>query len=120
MTDIIECGAKGFKSVFSSDTWQIATITYDKIYSPEGFDHMKRHLGTDEVFILINGEAVLHTLEGGVLESTNIEKGKIYCVRKNTWHYLCVSKDALLAVVENKDITPDQTERMELECLLQK
>ena len=120
MTEVIECTKKGFNSVFKSDSWQIATIRYDAIYSKEGFDHMKRHLSTDEVFVLINGDAVLHTVENGALESVNIEKGKIYCVRKSTWHYLCVSEDALLAVVENKDLLPGQTERMELECLLQK
>lgn len=62
MTEVIECNLKGFNSVFKSDSWQIATITYDTQYSKEGFDHMKRHLTTDEVFVLINGEAVLHTV----------------------------------------------------------
>lgn len=114
MTDIIECNLMGFNSVFKSDSWQIATITYDTQYSKNGFDHMKRHLTTDEVFILIRGEAVLHTVENGKIENTNIEKGKIYCVRKGTWHYLEVSQDALIAVVENNNLLPEQTERMEL------
>lgn len=119
MTEIAESTKNGFCTVLKSDGWQIATITYADIYSEKGFDHMKRHLSTDEVFILVNGSAVLHTVEDGVLNSVNIEKGKIYCVRKNTWHYLCVSTDALLAVVEDKDLLPGQTERMELKCLLQ-
>ncbi len=119
MTEITESTKSGFCTVLKSDSWQVATITYSDMYSEEGFDHMKRHLTTDEVFILINGNAVLNTVEDGVLHTLNIEKGKIYCVRKNTWHYLCVSNDALLAVVENKDLLPEQTERMELKCLLQ-
>ncbi len=119
MTEVIECGQKGFNSVFKSELWQIATITYDTQYSPEGFDHMKRHMTTDEVFILLNGSAVLHTVEDGKLENINVEKDKIYCVRQGTWHYLEVSSDALLTVVEN-NILPGETERMELECLLQK
>lgn len=44
----------------------------------------------------------------------------IECGLKGAWHYLCVNKDALIAVVENKDLLSVQTERMELECLLQK
>ena len=114
MTEVIEIGLKGFNSVFKSDSWQIATITYDKGYSKEGFNHMKRHLTTDEVFTLINGNAVLHTAEDGEFIDTNVEKGKIYCVRKGTWHYLEISEDSMLMVVENKDLLPGQSERMEL------
>ena len=114
MTQIIECHSKGFNSVFKSDSWQIATITYDEGYSKENFNHMKRHLTTDEVFVLINGKAILHTFEEEKIINTNIEKGKIYCIHKGTWHYLEASKDALLIVVENKDLLPEHTERMEL------
>lgn len=119
MTDIIECGLQGFNTVFKSDSWQIATITYSRQYSKEGFCSMKRHLTTDEVFILIKGNAIIHTFENGNFENVNVEKGKIYCVKKNTWHYLEVSTDALIAVVENSELLPEQTERTEIECLLQ-
>lgn len=114
MTEVIEFNLKGFNSVFKSNLWQIATITYDKGYSKEGFNHMKRHLTTDEVFTLINGSAVLHTMENAERVDTNIEKGKIYCVHKGTWHYIKISVDAMLMVVENKDLLPEQSERMEL------
>ena len=114
MTQVIEINLKGFNSVFKSDSWRIATITYAKGYSKEGFNHMNRHLTTDEVFTLINGNAILHTMEDGERININLEKGKIYCVHKGTWHYLEVSEDAMLMVVENKDLLPEQTERMEL------
>ena len=120
MTDIAECSRKGFTPVLQSDTWQIATIQYDTQYSKAGFDHMKRHMTTDEVFILMRGEAVLHTVEDGKLESIHVDAGKIYCVRKGTWHYLEVSQDAQLAVAENNNLLPEDTERKELACLLQK
>ena len=59
-------------------------------------------------------------MEDGERININLEKGKIYCVHKGTWHYLEVSEDAMLMVVENKDLLPEQSERMELKCLLQK
>lgn len=120
MTEVISRSLNGFNSVFVSDSWQIATITYDSLYSKENFNHMKRHMTTDEVFTLLDGSALLHTVEDGKCIDTNIEKGKIYCVHKGTWHYLEVSPNAFLMVVENKDLSPEQSERMELECLLQK
>ena len=120
MTEIIDCEKEGFNSVFKSDFWQVASARYAKSYSKEDFTYMKRHLKTDEVFTLIEGEAVLHTVEDGKAVDIKIEKGKIYCVYKGTWHYLEISRDALLIIVENKDVFPEDTERMELECLLRK
>jgi len=120
MTEIIDIKQKGFNSVFSSDSWQIATITYDVSYSKDGFDHMKRHMTTDEVFTLVNGDGVLHTIEDEKIKDIKLEKGNIYCVRKETWHYLEISEDALLVVAENKDLLPKDTERMDIGCLLQK
>ena len=61
-----------------------------------------------------------YTVEDGKAADIKIEKGKIYCVHKGTWHYLELSSDALLIIVENKDVFPEDTERMELECLLRK
>lgn len=120
MTEVYTQEKSGFNTVLRSENWCIATIKYGDMYSEQGFNHMKRHLSTDEVFIPIIGGGTLHTCENGVLNSFPLEKGKIYCVRKNTWHYLCVTEDALIAVTENAGLLPEQTERMELECLLRK
>ena len=120
MTQNLSLGGKGFNSILKSDLWQIASITYDTQYSPEGFDHMKRHLTSDEAFVLLKGTATLHTYEDNQLVSTPLSVGKVACVGKGTWHYLCVSEDALVAVAENTDLLPKDTERIELECLMQK
>lgn len=120
MTEISELIGKGFNIVLKSDKWQIASITYDTQYMKENFDHMKRHLTTDEVFIPIKGTATLYTFEDGKMDNTDFEIGKTYCVKKGVWHYLCVSEDSLIAVAENTDLLPQDTERCELECLMQK
>ncbi len=114
MTGNFDLTGKGFNVVFKSDSWQIACITYSYQYSKEGFNHLKRHLTTDEVFVLIKGNAVLHTMENEKLVSETLTKEKLYCVYKNTWHYLEISEDAKLVVMENSDLLPEQTERMEL------
>lgn len=114
MINVISCKNAGFSSVFKSDTWQIATVTYAPQYSKEGFTHMKKHLNTDEVFVLVNGSAVIHTYEDGSIKTVNVEREKIYCIEKNTWHYLEISADALLVAVENSEVLPEDTERMEI------
>ena len=113
MTKIVDLEGVGFSPVFKSDSWQIACITYSEGYSKEGFNHFKRHLTTDEVFVLLKGTAVMHIYENGTIKDETLPKDKLYCVLKNTWHYLEVSEDALLVVAENADLKPNQTERME-------
>ena len=60
MIEVFTPKEKGFKTIFKSEGWQIATIMYYEQYSKDGFNHMKRHLTTDEVFVLAKGTAVLH------------------------------------------------------------
>ena len=114
MIDVVTHNGAGFSSVFKSDTWQIATVTYAPQYSKEGFTHMKKHLTTDEVFVLVKGNAVIHTYEDGSIKTITLEKEKIYCIEKNTWHYLEISNDAFLIAVENAEVLPEHTERMEI------
>ena len=62
---------------------------------------------TDEVFVLIRGEASLVLGEGaeGVerLELVEMEKRVIYNVIKGVWHNLLASQDASWIIVENRD-----------------
>ena len=120
MTGKIKPGESGFCSILKSDGWQIASITYSSQYSKEGFTSMKRHLTSDETFILVRGNAMLHTVEDGKLISEDLEKETVYCVYKNTWHYLEISEDALLFVTENSKMLPQESETEDLECLMQK
>lgn len=104
---------EGFDRLFTSEGWQIAAITYADQYSEENHRNLSRHMTTDEVFVLVTGEACLYTTEdGSTLEAIPLERGRIYCVKKATWHSLAVSRDAFLAVAENAPLRPEDTERM--------
>lgn len=103
----------GFDRLFSSEGRQIAAITYADQYSEENHRKLSRHMTTDEVFVLVQGEACLYTTEDEkTLEAIPLERGKVYCVKKATWHSPAVSRDAFLAVVENAGLRPEDTERM--------
>ncbi|MBQ8551471.1 MAG: hypothetical protein IJ428_01520 [Clostridia bacterium] len=103
----------GFDVLFGSEGWQIAAITYAEQYSAENHQKLSRHMTTDEVFVLVRGEACLYTTEDGkALEAIPMEHGKVYCVKKATWHSLAISRDAFLAVAENAALRPEDTERM--------
>ena len=99
----------GFDTVHTFEGWKVAFITCAEQYGE--LKLVKRHTQTDEVFVLVKGEATLYTANGDEsLQTTVLEKEKLYIVKRNTWHHLQVSEDALLVVVENSDTTKENTE----------
>jgi mannose-6-phosphate isomerase-like protein (cupin superfamily) len=99
----------GFDTVHTFENWKVAFITCAPQYGE--LKELKRHMLTDEVFVLVDGRATIYTLEKEKLVQTRMEKGKLYVVEKATWHHVQVSSDALLAVVENRDTCKENTER---------
>ncbi|MBR4720281.1 MAG: hypothetical protein IK057_00825 [Clostridia bacterium] len=110
MIETVEKHLGGFYSMTNTDKWQVAYITYSDAYGEP--KELKRHMTTDEVVILINGNATLYTYENDKVTSVEMKKNVVYNIRKATWHHLKVSKDAFLIVVENSDVTKESTERM--------
>ena len=99
----------GFDTLHTFEGWKVAFITYGAQY--DALKVLKRHTQTDEVFVLMNGAATLYTADGEEpLQTTTLEKEKLYVVQKNTWHHLKVSKDALIIVVENRSTSKENTE----------
>lgn len=111
MIEVIENrkNGSGFDTLHSFEGWKIAFITYADQYGE--CKTVKRHTHSDEAFVLIKGEAKLFVCdEDEALALTKLEKEKLYVVKKNTWHHLQISRDALLIVVENSDVSRENTE----------
>ena len=99
----------GFDALHQFEGWKVAFVTYAEQYGE--LKVLKRHLLTDETFVLINGSATLFTSQDDQpLTKTELQKEQLYVVEKNTWHHLQVSKDALLVVVENSNTTKENTQ----------
>ena len=82
----------------------------------ESFDKimkLERHMVTDEVFMLLEGEATL--IIGLEKTAVPMEKHKIYNVRKGIWHNIKVSEDAKVFIVENDNTTRENTEYVTFE-----
>ena len=101
----------GFDTMHVFEGWKVAFITCAEQYGP--LKEMKRHMLSDEVFVLVEGSATIYTLEGEeeTPRKTEMEKGKLYNVQKGTWHHVQVSENALLAVVENSNTSKENTEK---------
>jgi len=112
MKKIFEKEKDGFSIVLKSEGWQMAIVTYAEQYDVKNYTKMARHMTTDEVFALIEGDATLCTINGNDnIEKIPLEKSKIYCIEKGTWHSLILSEDAVLVVTENKDVKSEDTEK---------
>lgn len=99
----------GFDTLHAFEGWKVAFITCAEQYGE--LKMLKRHVQTDETFVLVKGSAKLFTADGDEpLTVTELEREKLYNVKKNTWHHLQVSEDGLLIVVENSNTTKENTE----------
>ena len=110
MIERIDTHHSGFCQMVKTDKWQVAFITYSDSYGE--LKEFKRHMTTDEVIILIHGSAILYTYENDEIVEIPVEKDVVYNIKTATWHHLKVSKDALLMVVEDSNITKELSERM--------
>ena len=107
----------GFQLVHENADFKCAFITHDTQYMEGKITTIKRHRESDEVFTLIEGQAVLLTRdsEDGENIYTELKKGMSYCVTAGTWHYLAVSKDALLFVAENSGVSNENSDELSVE-----
>jgi len=116
--DIVEYTAEGYKPLVDFGTWRVAFLRFIDELIPENIYRVERHNETDEVFVLLAGQAVLFMGEGddGIskLYHFQMEPGKLYNVRQHGWHTCVLSRDATILLVENRDTAVVNTDYLEL------
>ena len=100
----------GWKIMKEFEGWKIGYLRYNERFSK--FAEMERHLETDEVFVLLEGTAILYVES----ETVEMKKGTLYTASKGEWHHIIVSKDAAVLVVENSNTSKENTEKRFIEC----
>ena len=98
----------GYKPMIFHEGWKVAYLKYADRFDPDKVAKMERHLLTDEVFVLLEGKSFL--IVGEDDRVCPMEKNRIYNVKKGVWHTICVSKDALVLIVENAETGSSNTE----------
>jgi len=106
--DIYDYNGPDFQVVHSFGSWRVAYLRRSPRFTPEGMTQMERHMETDEIFVLLQGQATL--LLGEDIVPQEMEQGKVYNIRKAVWHNILVSEDAKVLVVENTDTTAENSE----------
>ena len=108
---------RGYRPLVFSDGWMVALLNWEPIMDFENATEIERHKETDEVFILLKGQAAMyvHTKEG--IQVFGMQPGVIYNVTKATWHNLVATRDAAFLIVENRDTHLRDTETRKLSPL---
>jgi mannose-6-phosphate isomerase-like protein (cupin superfamily) len=104
----------GFQPQVAFNSWQVAVLNYLDEIHPQSNNKLERHTETDEVFVLVKGCGILIIGGNGQqVESIlpqEMEIGKIYNVRVNTWHTILLSRDASVLLIEERSTTRTNTE----------
>lgn len=95
--DVYDYAGDDFARMFATDGWQTAILTHGQNFGSLSF--LERHRASDEMFVLLSGSATLY--QGCESVSTPMEVGKVYNVRRNTWHGISVAPKGKVLVVEN-------------------
>jgi ureidoglycolate hydrolase len=118
LLEIREHREEGYKPLIDYGEWRVAILNYLEDLQPDRIETMERHTETDEVFVLLKGRGVL--ILGGncpqvdMILSQVMEAGKLYNVKRNTWHTILLSRDASVLLVENRDIGRHNSEYTDL------
>lgn len=114
LLEIRDYRGEGYQPLVDYADWRVAILNYLDNVRPDLNNGMERHTETDEVFVLTRGKGVL--LMGGNDPQVNnvtpepMDIGKIYNVKRNSWHSILLSRDASVLIVENKDTGDENTE----------
>jgi hypothetical protein len=117
MIEILKDIKSGFSTQMAFEGWKVAFITFSDQY--DQMKCVKRHTKTDEAFLLVEGSATLYTSDEQTPSEfiqTVLQPKTVYNVKRNTWHHLKVSQDALILVVENANTTKENTDCLEIKA----
>ena len=112
--EIFENVSEGYERTMNYESWRVAIANYAERFDKNKYDKVERHLLTDEVFVLLEGNAELAI--GDIVNDSmqikyiTLDKGKIYNVKKCAWHNILMSVDAKVLIVENHNTAIENTE----------
>ena len=109
--EILEYNGEGYAPIMHFGEWRVALLNYAERFAPACPIKLERHLLTDEVFVLLEGEATLFI--GEEMVAYPMEKNKIYNVKQGAWHRITASKDAKVLIVENHNTSKENSEYCE-------
>ncbi|MBR2611898.1 MAG: cupin [Clostridia bacterium] len=106
LLETYEYDGVGYHRGIEFESWTVAVLNYAERF--DKIEKLERHNLTDEVFILVEGEATL--ILGEEMTCVPMVKNKMYNVKAGAWHNVKVSHDAKIIIVENANTSKENTE----------
>ena len=101
----------GYEVLVRYQGWRVAVITYAAHFDVRNLCKLERHMMTDEVFVLLDGQATLYIgSEGAEVE---MESRTVYNVKCGEWHSISVSPGAHVLICENIETGKANSEYMD-------
>lgn len=110
--EILEHAGEGYLRLVDNAKWTVAGLNWAPRFDAGGLSRLERHNLTDEVFVLLRGEATL--LVGTDAARVRMEPLKLYNIPAGVWHNILVSSDARVLVIENSDTSKANTDYLDL------
>ena len=101
---ILRHDGAGFQAMLDSDGWRIAFSNDAPHARKEAVTQVARHMETDEVFVLLAGQADLYVSDQEIPETFTVfhlEPLQAYVVKRKTWHAMVTHEGTRLFVTEN-------------------
>jgi ureidoglycolate hydrolase len=124
LLEIRQYTGEGYRPLIDYADWRVAILRWEESLLPQNIGMMERHTQTDEVFVLLEGQATL--ILGGNserVESIQVQDlaiSTLYNVKQNAWHTILLSQDASILIVENRNTGEDNTEYFRLSSEIKK
>jgi mannose-6-phosphate isomerase-like protein (cupin superfamily) len=96
---------ENYQPVYINEKWQVAYLNSCPECRLESIKKMDIHYNTDEVFILLEGRAILIAAEisGDKISFglIDMKQGATYNIPKKTWHNIVLFEDTRVYIVED-------------------
>jgi ureidoglycolate hydrolase len=105
---------EGYKPLIDFKSWRVAILRWAPFMVVERLNSMERHTQTDEVFVLLHGQASI-VLGGNQAKIDGVyvqemEARKLYNVKQNAWHAVVMSQDGVILIIEESNTGEGNTE----------
>ena len=115
LVEVLAYTGEGYRPLVDYGEWRVAILRYIDELTPENITFVERHKETDEVFVLLDGCCVLLlTDDENKVYAVDMEPQKIYNIKQGVFHSHVLSEDATILIVENRDTSHENSERLTL------
>ena len=110
--NILTHDGEGYKRLLESASWTVAELNYAQRFDEGNLVRLERHLQTDEVFVLLAGEATL--VVGKECSRVRMEAARAYVIAAGEWHHILVKPGTHVLIVENANTGAANTDYLDL------